>query len=572
MSKTETRSFSMHPNLLFDVITKQAGTLQKAILEGVMNGVDAGASQIDITLDANQLVIIDNGKGFSNKEEIEQFFETFGTPHQDGDARFGRFRMGRGQLMAYGANNWRTNTFRMIVDIKAKGLDYDLEILPDVQNGCIITVDLYKPLLPSERDAIDRDLREWVAWVPVPVNFNGRLISEDPAQAKWTHETDDAYFKLSSNAARLVVYNLGVRVMDQFSHIHGIGGIVVSKQRLDVNFARNDVQSDCPVYRRIKSELRKHSASAVTKRKLTDDQRKYLALQVVSHDITWSDAKAVPLLTNVEGKHFSLDRLRTIVHQGFDIAVAPRGDRLAMKVAQQGMAVVLAEETLQRFDVRDLNGLIEALSSFGLANNVEGVRERYMAGYFATLVSSLKVTQIEDYAHLIDASYEAIDPKSLSPVRKINLKAIEAGADMVAQVLGKPRRRILPGQSDVAEAWTDGTRTIWVEARKIALLSEGYHGCTRIASLLLHEMLHEGPDTETHEHDIEFYERFHEAALDTDVVGRAATAMMRHMALTARKMGKAVGSKVLVFEDNEETLIASGAKGSPSTDPTSQEE
>lgn len=96
--------------------------------------------------------------------------------------------------------------------------------------------------------------------------------------------------------------------------------------------------------------------------------------------------------------------------------------------------------------------------------------------------------------------------------------------------------------------------------------------CTRIASLLLHEMLHEGPDTETHEHDIEFYERFHEAALDTDVVGRAATAMMRHMALTARKMGKAVGSKVLVFEDNEETLIASGAKGSPSTDPTSQEE
>jgi hypothetical protein len=260
------------------------------------------------------------------------------------------------------------------------------------------------------------------------------------------------------------------------------------------------------------------------------------------------------------------------VHQGFDIAVAPRGDRLAMKVAQQGMAVVLAEETLQRFDVRDLNGLIEALSSFGLANNVEGVRERYMAGYFATLVSSLKVTQIEDYAHLIDASYEAIDPKSLSPVRKINLKAIEAGADMVAQVLGKPRRRILPGQSDVAEAWTDGTRTIWVEARKIALLSEGYHGCTRIASLLLHEMLHEGPDTETHEHDIEFYERFHEAALDTDVVGRTATAMMRHMALTARKMGKAVGSKVLVFEDNEETLIASGAKGSPSTDPTSQEE
>jgi hypothetical protein len=43
--------FKMHPKLLLDVIQRQAGTLSKAILEGVMNAVDAGATHGAITLD-----------------------------------------------------------------------------------------------------------------------------------------------------------------------------------------------------------------------------------------------------------------------------------------------------------------------------------------------------------------------------------------------------------------------------------------------------------------------------------------------------------------------------------------
>ena len=43
MSNVETIAFTMHPQLLYSVIQRQAGTLNKAILEGVMNGVDARA-------------------------------------------------------------------------------------------------------------------------------------------------------------------------------------------------------------------------------------------------------------------------------------------------------------------------------------------------------------------------------------------------------------------------------------------------------------------------------------------------------------------------------------------------
>jgi hypothetical protein len=45
---TERRGLRMHPRLLWDVITRQSGTIGKAILEGVMNSIDAGATKCEI--------------------------------------------------------------------------------------------------------------------------------------------------------------------------------------------------------------------------------------------------------------------------------------------------------------------------------------------------------------------------------------------------------------------------------------------------------------------------------------------------------------------------------------------
>ncbi len=561
---TEKRSFAMHPNLLYDVITKQAGSLQKAILEGVMNGVDAGASRISVELDGKRLRIVDDGKGFAGRHEIEQFFETFGTPHVEGDATYGRFRMGRGQLMAFGANTWRTNVFRMFVDIKAKGLDYDLDTLEETAPGCSIVVDLYKELLPSERDAIEREIREWVAWVSVPVTFNGRVISADPAKGKWTVQTDDAYFKLSATASRLVVYNLGVRVMEQSAYQHGVGGIVVSKKRLDVNFARNDVQSDCAVFRRIKTELRKHADKETTsKRKLTDSERQHLALRMASRDIGWKEGGAAPVLTDIEGKHFSLDKLRTRLYGVQEITSAARGDRTAVKVAQQRMAIVLSEETLQRFEVETIRDLVETLTAFAEFHDDDVNPHHWSAHHLANSLRALTAKPIADYRHLIDETYETLDVKTLTPTRKIHLAALTHGANMIAKVLGKPQRRIIAGRSEIAEAWTDGVKAIWIETGNLMMLSDGYVGAAKLAALMVHEYMHDGPDTETHDHDIEFYENFHDQVLGTDVVGKGAAAMVKHLAEAARRAGSKPNNKVLIFEDMEARLVQAGANGSP---------
>ena len=77
----ERRSFRMDPALLWSVIKSQAGTLAKALLELVMNSIDAGASQVSITLTGTRLKVEDDGRGFQSRTEVTSWFETFGTPH-----------------------------------------------------------------------------------------------------------------------------------------------------------------------------------------------------------------------------------------------------------------------------------------------------------------------------------------------------------------------------------------------------------------------------------------------------------------------------------------------------------
>jgi len=105
--------------------------------------------------------------------------------------------------------------------------------------------------------------------VAVPVTLNGTVISRDPAKQKWDHETEDAYFRIKMGGS-VHVYNLGVFVREFAGYHFGCGGEVVAKKQLKVNFARNDVQDDCPVWRRVK-EVLNQKAMRKNKERLDDD-------------------------------------------------------------------------------------------------------------------------------------------------------------------------------------------------------------------------------------------------------------------------------------------------------------
>lgn len=83
------KEFGVHPAIIYSIIAKQASGLPKAMLELAMNSVDANATKIDITIDQNGFTFADNGKGFKDAEEVESYFGTFGTPHEESDAVYG---------------------------------------------------------------------------------------------------------------------------------------------------------------------------------------------------------------------------------------------------------------------------------------------------------------------------------------------------------------------------------------------------------------------------------------------------------------------------------------------------
>ena len=179
---TEKRTLKMHPKLLLDVIGRQAGSLDKAMLEGGMNAQEAinalkmsGGVCKDENIymtytktdnptsevledgrkkgNLNRKIVItieDMGKGITTKKEIEEFFETFGTPHDESEHKiYAQFRMGRGQMFNFGRNVWRTGTFELTVDILKNGLEWEFkENLPFV-DGCHITIELYKKYVDS---------------------------------------------------------------------------------------------------------------------------------------------------------------------------------------------------------------------------------------------------------------------------------------------------------------------------------------------------------------------------------------------------------------------------------------
>lgn len=567
----ETRRFGMHQNLLYYVIMRQAGTLQKAILEGVMNAIDAQATSCTIELDTHRFVISDDGHGFQSRAEIEKFFEMFGTPHQEGDATYGRFRMGRGQMMAFGRNVWRSRQFEMHVDIKTDGLDYKLVEHDEDYGGTRIEAELYDPIAPSDLERIKSELRNFVAWAQIPVILNGEQISKLPKDGKWLFEDENAYYALSSERKQLNIYNLGVLVCSSWSGHYGTGGTIVSKKQLEVNFARNDVQSTCPVFRKISDRIKKESgASASKKTKLTDAERNMLVRQFLSGELDVSAAAKLRAITDVTGRSWPIDKLTQLGEKFSNrLVVAERGDLMIETAQSRGIAFSVDEATLERFGAADGEAFIKRVAQCAKRIHAAhpGTSDYNASHKLARLARDLKaqtkVVDRDDLRAFVSDEHIALETKEFTPDLKLLLASITRGYHKLMEALNRARyedrrfeyREIRLGRSDSALAWTDGTQTIWVDVTHARLLRRGYRGAHQIAQTLLHEMLHDGPDTGTHQHDFAFYQAYHDTSgLPEDPLGLAADRMVSVFISKLRQNKKKISKSLLARDDSEHAL------------------
>lgn len=515
----EKRDFRMHPELLWSVIRSQAGTISKAFLELVMNSIDAGASKVTLVFDRNTFSVLDDGKGFTSRREIEDWFETFGTPHQAGDATYGKFRMGRGQIFSFAKNAWISNTFRMDVDIKARGLEYDLHENQPVSNGCSVSGVFYDEISPSESILLMQEIQRMCKYAPVPVFCNGKMISVDMTNEKWTHEDDDAWFKLSASKNFLEVYNRGVMVRSYSAGQYGCGGIIISKKQLEVNFSRNDILiSQCQVWKRVSAVARAYATSCGKKSVVKNEAwREMMCAKLVSEDFTGEAdviefLETAQILTDISGKHYSIFGLLTFIERNACKIVMEAGgsvEAMENKLQAGKLAVVIAGKTLDRFN--------QVSCSFAEIMDVAIKCAGGQACYYTPKLLRIKaaVCTVSDLMskHGITNDVCIVDNSSLSKPEQAMLSVITTSTERLMWTLHRSgglvrsERKIRIIESDVVESDTN-CEIIFLNRKLLTL--DGYspfgHFC-KIASMLLHEYLHDKDDRSgIHEHNAEFYQ------------------------------------------------------------------
>ena len=538
----EKMPFTVDPSIIFSLINAQAGSLPKACLEGHMNAEDAGAKSVDITITESSFMLKDDGKGFTSRQEIVEYFAKFGTPHKEGDAKFGRFRMGRGQMMAFGSTVWRTGEFEMTVDVRARGLEFDLKTGLPLVKGCTITGALYNPLSLHELNDVIRELGELLKFASLPVMLNGKKISTNPKKLKWDIETNDAYIKLTS-ASDLKVYNLGVLVCGYNSYRFGTGGVVVAKQQLQVNFARNDVLvNQCDVWGRVARQIKQLSGVKVAKKSvLTEAEREFLARRIRAGEVDSNDATNAKVITTATGTQVTL---RSLLHCGLPLTVAKsKGDRLAERLHRAKVAFALSPETLTRFGVDSAEELVAAL---------KGTLPSWMANQFPD------VQPFEQVATGYSKAYDVIPEQEHTPEEKLAMQQLSRANYVLALSLKRTMskvqdpnaeklsmRTLRVGKSDAALAWTNGVDYIHIDRKfLLSCARKGIDGWFRLLSVLVHEYCHiDAADLDGHEHSQEFYELYETLMTEPSVIASEAARRASNFTSEALKKGLNVSSK-----------------------------
>lgn len=213
-AKPTSIDFTVHDNLIYDLIHSQNGTLATAIRELVMNAIDAGAKHCHIKLSETAFSVIDDGKGFASKAEIMQYFKTFGAPHDKDDAVHGRFRIGRGQVMAFGCVTWTSNTHKMDVDTKTKGFSFAYSDSTSLlHQGCRVDGVLYNAITEREIKNIKKEIGRLVCYVPITITFNTDNLNINEANETWHIQTEDYRIRYEKEGG-VKVFSQGVYVKE----------------------------------------------------------------------------------------------------------------------------------------------------------------------------------------------------------------------------------------------------------------------------------------------------------------------------------------------------------------------
>ena len=538
MTKSQQINFTISPKHLIEIIEGQTDGLDKAFGEVIMNSVDAGATGIYITMfkaenDTIRFTIKDNGRGMS-KKDILNYFKVFGNPHEQSDATFGRFRMGRSQLMYYASTVWLTRKYAMSVDIyepirnkTLKNLGFSLSSRDEKVDGCHIHGYLYPENLEYHFgiEEFRKKLTSLIRYIHIPVFFNDELISTsvkniDKSEFELIHEDDFAYYFLDQSYEEIFLYNQGVLVQYHDLHDHLTKGVIITKSSLALDHSRRTILTErCPIFKGIENTLNhtldKQFLSTFDEDKIDIERHVRQGCEYIYSNDDYGYNKAIdlimkqPMFYDVREKKYSLlDLLNvkrlTFVEDETPISIVEHVERLESVLAMNPYVGLFYN---LRYNIRKIHAFNLALDF------LNKICRSWL------LENNLTSSQYQDFEFIdIDFESESYLPKR-NEILTVDLtdaqKEVLNDLSMLNEHLFKEcptikqisnKREIQLGDSDCALAWTNGSSKIWFDAKYASnKLKEG--DLINLLMTLIHEYCH--TEDSTKGHDSEFYEKFH---------------------------------------------------------------
>ncbi len=520
----EFHAFEVDAAIVSDLIYRQNGTISTAFRELVMNAFDANSETVDILIWREGFEVKDSGDGFEDEASIMRNFKRFGTPHKEGDVPYGRFRIGRGQIMAFAKTTWYSKNFQMVTDVRSKdaGFVFHKDALP--YEGCRVFGEFYEPLDSQNVRRATEDLTQLVRYSPWPVFINQVQVNTQDG-IKWDYEDDKIkiVFNPKGNYG-IHLYSLGVLVKELQMHRYGISADVVTKSALQLNMARNEINEHDPlwlhVHKVLREELRKRQTG---KNKVGESERLALIDEFRCEEIGFMEIVKLPLLKDVRGKVTSFYTQIT-KHRPWTVSEDSQA-RIADMVSTQGNAFVIPRSELDIWRVRTIEQLIAvAQENFGRGDN----------GYVAALLREVDVVPFETISKGVNDKYTLIAITDLSPIEKAQRNALQYTAANIGKRLEKlhgeviGKRKVHIGISH-AIAWTDSSTYIAFNRKSLTLFENGMPGLTLLAATLLHEFMHTDGSIGSNDHDMAFYEGFHDSILASsakhEVLGNAVSSL-----------------------------------------------
>ncbi len=535
--------FELDPQIIHHIIYSQAGSIGKAVIELIMNSVDARAGCVRIDITPDGFSCQDDGHGFASYEDVKRYFGRFGTPHQEGDATYGRFRLGRGQIMAHARTVWCSRQWQMSVDTRVMGYSYELDERDEPVKGCIITGEWYEPLSSQERMSCIQEIRDLVRYTPIIVQLNGTVISRPPENEKWDAEDEFAWYRVREDGA-VSVYNQGVLVRHDPGHLWGGGGLIVSKQPIALNVSRTEIlRKTCPVWKAIAEKFGQlaatFSGTQGNHRKTESRREKSARALLAGEGDLLKLFHSEEVITLLPGKqHVTLEHFlrkcrygKHAVEDGaFTVARYPRNVPKGEMLARAGITTVVHPVTLTRFGCFEPEEFMECLAR--VQGNLTAYHEQltpdergyWSGGWRASLslidFATLSEAYVERTRMVSEKTLDAETRRAWTALRwcLANYAALCAGGVewryRNGRVSGGISFRILLGESTSADAWTDGETYIAYNIDIVRQLkTDALMTASRLFSLTEHEVAHEG-DSMDCGHDEAFYQRFHDISTE----------------------------------------------------------